>query len=243
MKNLFELPLDGKGVAHDVARSSEDWNYFRKYHKANNPIRYFLHHEFESMFIWPWSMPLRRAKEWVEYRTTRRYHIIKTGMAPGYSDISEKMLHVNFNMLKNFVEKEKSHMYMFLTEHPVAKKGADAGVAYLLWEMGLEEGGWSGNKSQSENAREVYELYNWWTNERPYRLEDAHVEWGEYQSLSEHIYGKSDGFFMREDKDTPDLIERRRIWLDTANEIEASNLKEDEDMLIRLMEVRNSLWT
>ena len=36
------LPLDGKGVGPNVARSAEDWNDFRKFHKKHNPFRYFI---------------------------------------------------------------------------------------------------------------------------------------------------------------------------------------------------------
>ncbi len=105
------LPKDSKGNGADKARSSEDWWAWKKEMKEKYPIRYFLNNEFESTFVWPITMPLLRATEWVKYRTIRRYHIVSTGMKPGYSDVTERMLHVNFNMLKDFVEIEKAHMF------------------------------------------------------------------------------------------------------------------------------------
>jgi len=236
MKNIFELPVDGKGMVADEARSSNDWHAFKVYHKEHNPIRYFLNNEFEAMFIWPWSMRLERLTEWVRYRTTRRYHVVKTGMKPGYADASEKMLWVNFNMLKDFVEIEKAHMWSF---HMEDTKAEQPGVSHLIWEMGLEN---EVNK-QAENAREQYELYDWWTNQRPHREEDATKEWDVYHTLKKEIYVDDVDNFFRDDLDTPELTELQKIWLDKASSIEVHNLEEDESMLIRLMKIRGSLWT
>ena len=230
------LPVDDKGVGPNVARSSEDWRDFKIFHKKNNPIRYFLNEDFNSIFIWPWSMPLRRAKEWIEYRTTRRYHVVKTGQKPGYSDLSEKMLHVNFNMLKEFVEVEKAHMWQWSESE---FKSEQPGVSHLLWEMGLDDDNEHQNQ-QSVNAREQYELYDWWTNVRPYR-ESIDVGWEAYHELRNEIYG--DECFFCSDKDTPELKELQKKWIATSSIMEKNYAEEDEAMLIRLMKIRGSLWT
>jgi hypothetical protein len=153
-------------------------------------------------------------------------------MEPGYADVTERMLHVNFNMLKDFVEIEIAHMWDWGAQHKMEQPG----VSYLAWEMGLEG-------SQAENAREIYELYDWWTNQRPYRVEDNTDDWDAYRKCSEEIYGDSDALFMREDKDTSELRFLRKTWLDESNRIERNNLMEDEKMLVRLVKIRNSLWT
>jgi len=235
--NIFKLPVDGKGVDSDVARSSNDWHEFREYHKEHNPIRYFINNDFEAIFIWPWSMRLRRLTDWVRYRTTRRYHVIKTGMEPGYSDVSEKMLHVNFNMLKDFIEVEKAYMW---TWHN--KDSEQPGVSHLVWEMGLDADNKFHNQ-QSANAREQYELYDWWTNQRPYREDDALEEWEAYHTLKKDIYGDDANNFFRDDLDTPELEKLQKKWLTKSSKIEKHNLKEDEKNLIRLIKIRNSLWT
>jgi hypothetical protein len=160
-------------------------------------------------------------------------------MEPGYVDVTERMLHVNFNMLKDFVEIEKAHMWKWsensLMEQP--------GVSHLIWEMGLEGG-------QAENAREIYELYDWWTNQRPYRVEDNIEDWDAYRKCSEEIYGDSDALFMSEDfitdittKDTSELRFLRKTWLDESTRIERNNLMQDEKMLVRLVKIRSALWT
>jgi hypothetical protein len=237
MTNIFKLPVDGKGVESDTARSSNDWHEFKMYHKEHNPIRYFLNNEFEAMFIWPWSMRLERLTDWVQYRTTRRYHIINTGMKPGYADASERMLHVNFNMLKDFVEIEKAHMWTWHEEKGVPSK--QPGVSHLVWEMGLE----NEVNNQAKNAREQYELYDWWTNQRPYREEDATEEWDAYHTLKKEIYADDADNFFRDDKDTSELKFLQKTWLEKSSTIENNNLMKDEQMLIRLMKIRQSLWT
>jgi len=232
------LPVDGKGVGPNTARSSEDWRYFRLFHKRNNPIRYFLNNDFESIFIWPWSMRLERLTDWVKYRTTRRHHVVNTGMNPGYADASEKMLHVNFNMLKDFVEIEKAHMWNW-SGNP---KMEQPGVSHLVWEMGLDNDNEFHNQ-QSANAREQYELYDWWTNQRPYREDDATAEWEAYHTLKKEIYGDDADNFFRDELDTSELKFLQKTWLTASSDIERNNLAEDERMLIRLIKIRSSLWT
>ena len=233
------LPLDGKGVGPNVARSAEDWNDFRKFHKKHNPFRYFINNDFESVFIWPWSMPLQRAKEWVQYRTTRRYHVVNTGMEPGYADLTEKLLHVNFNMLKDFVEKEKGSMWQY--HEASSKYDKQPGVSYLIWEIGLDADN-SINNQQSANALEQYELYNWWTNIRPFRVDSFETpEHKAYWKLRDEIYG-SDCFFC-EDKDTPELKKAQKAAYELSDTLDKQYSKEDEDNLIRLMKIRQSLWT
>lgn len=238
------LPKDSKGNGADKARSSNDWDTWKKEMKEKYPIRYFLNQDFEATFIWPITMPLQRAIDWVQYRTTKRYHIVSTGMKPGYSDVVEKMLHVNFNMLKDFVEKEKAQMFNVFGANDVYKHNdKNAGIAYLVWEMGLEDDeSWAGNKVQAKNAREQYDLYNWWTNERPFRVESFDTpEHVTYWELRNKIYGKECLFCA--DKDTPELKELQKAAYDLGDKLDKQYSEEDEAMLIRLIKIRASLWT
>ena len=50
-------------------------------------------------------------KYWIKYRTTDKYHVVKTGLKPGYYECDTRILHVNFNMLKDFVEVESAWTY------------------------------------------------------------------------------------------------------------------------------------
>ena len=224
MIGLLKLPNDSKGNPPDMARSMEDWHEWESEMKKNYPIRHFLNEEFASIFIWPITMRYQRAHDWVKYRTTRRMHIVKTGLEPGYYDADTRMLHVNFNLLKDFVEVEKAHMFnVFGSNDTLKLNDKDAGVAYLEWEMGLskEEGG----KDQAKNAKEIYELYTWWVIERPNRIDPM------------SLVNDTDILESTSDVDT---YEKKYGKVD---KLEEKHRKEDEKMLTRLVKVRNALWT
>ena len=233
------LPVDSKGNRATLPRTGEDWHDWRIEMRENYPIRYFLNEEFASTFIWPWKFPLERARDWVRYRTTRRHHIVKTGQEPGYMDSGDQMFYSAFNLLKEFVEVEKAHMWKWC-EGDSDLRGADAGVAYLKWEMGL---GKEGGLNQAENAKEIYELYNWWVHERGNRKDPyEHPDWDRYYELKKEIYGER-GFGIATHLDTPELKKLQDKIFGRAGEIEEREEREDEEMFIRLAKVRKGMWT
>jgi hypothetical protein len=68
-------------------------------------------------------------------------------------------------------------------------------------------------------------------------------EWEAYHKVKKEVYGDDADNFFRDDLDTEELKVLQKIWLNKSNTIETHNLKEDEDMLIRLIKIRGSLWT
>ncbi len=82
---------------------------------------------------------------WVKYRVIpkHKYHMLNLGTKPGYSDVCERLIHANFQLLKEFVEKENP----------------------------LEEINWDTDPQRQFVAKEIKELYNWWINIRPKRDE------------------------------------------------------------------------
>jgi hypothetical protein len=174
-------------------------------------------------------MIVNKAWDWIKYRTYKRYHVIKTGLNPGYSDVTGKLLPTNFTMLQDFVEIEMANMYESLTEYPVVT-GKNAGVAYLVWEMGLDKD--SGFK-QAEDAREIYDLYNWWTNVRPFRLDPWHLSNDDALAVLRNTYDLNDDIKSSLYQDAYAEVDRLEELYD----------KEDEEMLIRLIKIRGALWT
>lgn len=73
---------------------------------------------------------------WVRHRTIEKYHIIDTGLPPGYNDKPEIMLSVNFNLLVDYVEKE----------------------------LVAVEIDWSHSPEYIKVENEIIYLYNWWKN-------------------------------------------------------------------------------
>jgi hypothetical protein len=184
------------------------------------------------------KMNLSKIIWWVRHRTTDVFHKVHTGMEPGYSDTSERMLCVNFNLLKEFVEIEKASFYSGSFNYPIP----NAGVAQLIFEIKYGKNTTDLMlRSQSKNTKEIYALYDWWVNKRPIRIEYADIEWNKYEKFGKEIYKDFDVF--KTDKDTPELKSLYKIWVEKSREIEEKNIQEDEDMSIRLMRVRESLWT
>lgn len=98
----------------------------------------------------------KNIKWWVIYRTTERYHIVKTGLKPDYYETDKRMLHACFNLLKEFVEVELAHL-QFLNMHGTKPKKISPvwGKSWLEDDI-LENG--NNNKS-----KDILELYNYWT--------------------------------------------------------------------------------
>jgi hypothetical protein len=171
--------------------------------------------------------------DWIRYRTTRRnYHIVNTGLAPGYHDCDERMIHAIFNLLVDFVEIEKAWMNTWTDNAAYSKlswfdrnfrrfRSPEDGIAYLNWEINQ-----CNLKDQSDSAKEILDLYTWWKEVRPNRP-DPYIEF-------DYDFSKSFGLTT--------LKENRSI-LTKINEIENYYHQEDEDMLIRLMKIRRCLWT
>jgi hypothetical protein len=93
---------------------------------------------------------------------------------------------------------------------------------------------------QALAAQEILELYAWWKEVYPLRPDPHDASgWSEY---CENRRRNGYAFFDMEDR-TPEEAEKGKIALDRIREIEAAYEKEDTEMLIRLVKVRDSLWT
>lgn len=165
---------------------------------------------------------LGELKYYILHRTVDKYHVVKTGLEPGYRDKDEIILHVNFNILKEYVECELAWMDYICTEDKkkIAAYRFDYWMTRIFFrefrapELGLEHLDWEislpgkDNKHQRMSAKKIKKLYLWWVHDRPQR-KDIY----DYQDLKESL--------ALEDKYN----------------------KEDHDMLVKLMEVRRCLWT
>lgn len=104
----------------------------------------------ENKFLQIFKHPLQTLKKmwhWVLYRTTHKFHIIKLKtLEPGYYDIDHRMLHACFQLLVEYVEKEKP--------------------------FDIIE--WDADEESRHVALEIKDLYFWWKNAYPARHEPIH---------------------------------------------------------------------
>jgi hypothetical protein len=108
--------------------------------------------------------------------------------------------------------------------------------------MGVDKGSedYGRPTRQAENAQEILALYRWWREVYPNRPDPMDASgWTAYCELR-RTNGRD--FFDFEDK-TEEEAKMSRTALDKSHEIEAAYDKEDEEMMIRLIKVRDSLWT
>ena len=185
---------------------------------------------------------------------------------PGnWSDVGNRFLPCMFNELVDFVEIEQAWHHCIWSDEakteyevPWWRKGwlrwrtwrcPEAGMEYLRWaetltnEEFLEEGEkhLAEPTYQAKAAKEIIELYTWWTvtyRNRP----DAYDAsgWSEYCEASRIANG---GKLSWSGDKSPELKAMSDAAHKTLQEIEAAYEAEDEAMMIRLIKIRGSLWT
>jgi hypothetical protein len=125
-------------------------------------------------------------------------------------------------------------------------------MEYLTWasglvvdkDMGAEPGskGYGEPTYQAKAAKEIIELYTWWTVTYRNRPDPYDASgWTEYCEASRIANGGRLSFSHA--KDTPEMRKMSDKSHKLLRKIEAAYEKEDEQMMIRLIKIRGSLWT
>lgn len=261
-----------RGTTKGGAKTAEGWDEWEKRAKAAYPVRWWLAEEgldiLQTIFYWPTDR-LYDIKYYINNRWVSRTHALTAhprDIKPGqWCDVGNRFLPCLFNELVDFVEVELAWSHIAWSDKkdrtkynpPFWATGwfrwrtwrcPQAGLDNLDWQSKLTWGGDEVEEGsdlvdkpspQAERAMEILALYKWWTEvyrNRP----DPHDASG----WSEYCDRKRDegGHFLRETKD-PELKALGERALTKTHEIEAAYEAEDEAMLIRLIKIRNSLWT
>ncbi len=246
-------------IGKPLAATMTEWREWRETTKKNQPIAYLIMETLpekvgaakKALFS-----PYHSLRHYIRYRFIDRYHVINTGLKPGYHDVDARLLNGSFSLIVDFVEVELAWMHVVFDNtarkefsYPWWSLGwtrfksfrnPDAGLAHLKWEMTLDNENLPSherNPIQAATAREIWELYHWWKYIRPKRSDPFESsglnEWFEGRSL-EDVF---DGEMSADDR------KKERDMLNLSHEIEASYEQEDQEMLIRLVKIRKSLWT
>ena len=99
---------------------------------------------------------------WLRWRTCDKYHVVNTGLEPGYYDKDFQMQCAMMSLLEDYVEKELPAISCDKYNTP-----QEAGIAHLDWEIGLQD-----SPSQAEAAKEVKQIYLWWKEHKERIYED-----------------------------------------------------------------------
>lgn len=259
-----------RGTPKLSAGTGKQWRVWKEAAKDSHPIRYWIVEEgldyLQNFVNWP-ADKLNDIRYYINNRFISRTNSLTAhprDIRPGsWSDVGNRFLPCLFNELVDFVEIETAWHHVLWDDKVRDKydvpwnrrffrfrtwRCPQAGIDHLKWAMTLtnEEFLEEDQKHlaeptlQAKNAREILELYTWWTEVYPKRP-DVHDASG----WSDYCASRRDNgldFFDMEDK-TPEDAERCRIALDKSQEIEKAYADEDEAMMIRLIKIRESLWT
>lgn len=190
---------------------------------------------------------------------------------PGqWQDVGYRFLPCLFNELQDFVEIELAWSHIaWSSKEDKAKYAApfwasgwfrwrtwrcpQAGLDHLAWAMTLKYNeDWMDKDDpkfdqptpQAVNAQELLDLYTWWTVTRPARPDPYEASgWTAYCEACRKEKGSDSIMSMFSEPKSEELKQLGDQTHKLLQEIEAAYEAEDENMMIRLIKARGSLWT
>lgn len=224
----------------------------------------------QDFITWP-IRKLYDIKYYINNRWVTRTHCLtanRRDIKPGqWQDVGYRFLPCLFNELQDFVEVELAWWHIAWAEKDEKKKYnapfwatgwfrwrtwrcAQAGLDNLEWQRNLvwkEEECGEGSQEvgkptyQAIKAQEILELYKWWTEVYPNRPDPHDASgWSAYCDKVREVTG---GRIFSERGVSKELKREGNRALKLTQKIENQYEKEDEEMLIRLIKIRKSLWT
>ena len=261
-----------RGTPGPGALTSEGWDAWNTKAQAAHPIRYWIAEEgldHLQKFVYYIPDKLNDVRYYINNRWVSHSHALTAhprDIQPGnWSDVGNRFLPCMFNELVDFVEIEQAWHHCIWSDDmktkydvPWYRKGwlrwrtwrsAEAGMEYLRWaetltnEEFLEEGEKHKAEptSQAKAAKEIIQLYTWWTvtyRNRP----DPYEASGWTAACEASRIANGGRLSFSGDKD-PVLKKASDKAHKLLQKIEADYEKEDEEMMIRLIKIRGSLWT
>jgi hypothetical protein len=252
--------------------TSEEWDEWTTQAQMKHNFRYWLAEEgldYIQKFVYYIPDRLNDIRYYINNRWVSHSHALTAharDIRPGsWCDIGNRFLPCMFNELVDFVEVEQAWHYCIWSDEnrkefevPWWRSGwlrwrtwrsPEAGLAYLTWASTLtnkeflQEGEKEEPTYQAKAAKEIIELYNWWTVIYPNRPDPYDASgWTDYCEASRAANGGSLWGSLSTDK-TPELKKMSTKSHNLLRKIEAAYEKEDEQMMIRLIRIRGSLWT
>ncbi len=261
-----------RGTPKGGAKTSDGWDEWYNTASKKHPVRYWIAEEaldaIQNFIWWPVDK-IYDCKYYINNRYITRTHSltahpsdIKRGQ---WCDVGNRFLPCLFNELVDFVEVELAWWHLAWNKEDRAKynmpwwavgwwrvrlwRCPQAGLDNLKWQSELiwkEEECEPGSKNigkptyQAVKALEILALYKWWKEVYPNRPDPHDASgWSAYCDAKRDL---NDGRLFGS-KETPELRKQGNKALKLSRKIEEQYEKEDEAMMIRLIKIRNSLWT
>jgi len=213
-----------------------------------NDIRYYINNRWVSH----------------SHQLTAHSRDIKPGQ---WQDLGNRFLPCLFNELVDFVEVEQAWHHCIWSDEAKTKfnvpwwrsgwlrlrtwRCPEAGIEYLKWASELTWGDdeyldkdderYGKPTSQAVAAKEIIELYTWWTE--TYRNRPDPYDASGWTAVCEEQRAANGGKLSFISPKDPVLKKASYKAHKLLRKIEAAYTKEDEAMMIRLIKIRESLWT
>ena len=261
-----------RGTPSPGALTSKGWKEWRAEAQARHPIRYWLAEEgldYLQRFVYYIPDKLYGLKYYINNRWVTKTHTLTASPSDiprgEWRDLGYRFLPCLFNELRDFVEVELAWWHIAWSDQAEKSKYnapfyatgwfrwrtwrcPQAGLDCLNWQTKLTNEEFLDDDKkhlveptyQAKAAQEIYELYKWWTEVYPNRP-DPH-DAGGWSAYCEQRRLAGEDILEFEDR-TPEQEEQSRQALDATQAIEDKYNQEDEEMLIRLIKIRHSLWT
>jgi hypothetical protein len=260
-----------RGTPSPGALTHRGWKEWRAEAEARHPVRYWLAEEgldYLQRFFFYIPDKLYDLKYYINNRWVTCTHALTASASDiprgQWRDVGSRFLPCLFNELRDFVEVELAWWHIAWEGQEFRKKYnppfwatgwfrwrtwrcAQAGLDNLAWQMGLTND-WLDDdhpdrhkpSQQAKTATEILELYKWWTEVYPNRPDP--MDASGWSAFCEQRRQSGRDFLDFEDR-TDEEQEQSKKALDLSNEIEDKYNREDEEMMIRLIKIRQSLWT
>jgi len=251
--------------------TSDEWHEWEIKARDAHPVRWWLAEEaldYAQNFVNWIPDRLNDVRYYINNRWVSRSHSLTAhprDIKPGqWQDVGNRFLPCLFNELVDFVEVEQAWHHCMWSDDAKTKfevpwyrsgwlrwrtwRCPEAGLEYLRWAATLtnaefleeDEKHLAEPTYQAKAAKEIIELYTWWTTTYRNRPDPYDVSgWTAYCEAKRDL---NDGRLFGS-KETAELKEQGNIALDKSREIEQAYNAEDQEMMIRLIKIRESLWT
>lgn len=220
--------------------SMEEWDAFHK-----NQVRNFYTQEVVEDVLDTlqniWKLPAdiyHSIYVYIRNRFVDKLHVLQTNLNPGkYYEYETRLLYGMFNSFVRFIEEDQT-------------------LDNLKWELTLtNDYEWSSDKEdaakqpdygkpspQAISAQEKMALYTWWKVTRPARVRG--YELSGFAKWSEENKGDDDGVFsLFVDDGDEEKKQTRKALTKKWHEFDEQHEQEDEDMMVRLIRIRRTIWT
>lgn len=234
------------GLSKPKSATMEQWSDWEDQSIATNKVAFWvvetLFDNLQNIVCYPGDV-MHAIRVYYRNRFCDKIHYLKTGLTPGeWYEFDQRLLHGMFGALVDFVESECGYSWGAKTKPSLWQKV----VSYTTWtsitnkQQGiaeLKDNIAVGNECPEQRAtyQKIFDLYMWWTIERPNRPDPYDV--ADYQLPK---YDKKLSFSkMWKQFDNKD----RKQKMEIVSRVERQYDEEDTQKMIELIEIRHSIWT